>query len=80
MTSGMITGISENIFQSQGQGIFSVTLHSEIWGEYEKPGRIIDTQAFIEDDHPDLPNTCYVSGFVSRSLPELRVTVSVIFC
>ena len=41
-----------------------MTLHSEIGGESEKPGRIIDTQAFIEDDHPGLPNTCYVSGFV----------------
>ena len=41
---------------------------------------MIDTQAFIEDDHPGPRNTCYVSGSVSRSLPELRDTVSVRFC
>ena len=35
-----------------------MTFHSEIWGETEKPGRMIDTQAFIGDDDPGLPNTC----------------------
>ena len=57
-----------------------MTRHSEIWGETEKPGGMILIQAFIEDDHPGLPNTCQVSGSVSRSLPELCVTVSVRFC
>ena len=56
-----------------------MTLNSEISGEIEKPGRMIDTQAFIEDDHPGLPNTCYASGFVSKSLPELCVAMSVRF-
>ena len=56
--SGMIKTISENsekrarFYQSHGTGVFSVTLHPEIWGETEKPGRMFDTQAFIGDDHP----------------------------
>ena len=53
-----------------------MTLHSEISGETEKPKKMIDTQAFTEDDHPGLPNKCYFSGFVLKSLPELRVAVS----
>ena len=82
----MIKAISENsekraeCFQNQGTGAFLVTLYSEIWGETEKPGRIMDTQAFIGDDHPGLPNTCKVGGSVSRSLPKLRVTELLRFC
>ena len=29
-----------------------MTLYSEIWGEIEKPGTMMGTQAFIGDDHP----------------------------
>ena len=62
MTSAMMKAISESsekrtrCFRSQRKGVFLVTLHSEIWGETaEKPGRIMDTQAFIGDDYTGLP-------------------------
>ena len=80
LTSAMIKAISENsekraaCFQTQGMGVVLVTLHSEVLGETEKPGRMMDTQAFIGDDYPGLPNMCQVGDSVSRSLPELRVT------
>ena len=47
VTYDMIKAVSENsekragFFQSQGKGVFSVTLHSEMWGETEKPGKMI---------------------------------------
>ena len=47
-----------------------MTLHSEIWGEIEKPGRMMDTRAFIGDGHQGLPNTCQVSVSVSRRVTE----------
>ena len=68
MTSAMIKAISENsgkratCFQSQGKGVVLVTFHSEIWGETEKPGRIMNTKAIIGDDYTSLPNTFQVSG------------------
>ena len=43
-------------FKSQEKRVFLVTLHSEIWGETEKPGRMIDALAFIGDDNQGLPN------------------------
>ena len=64
VTCAMIITISENsekragCFQSHGKGVVLVTLHSEIWGETEKPGRMIDTQAFIGDYCMVLPNMC----------------------
>ena len=76
----MIKAISENsrekgwIFFKVRENGYLATLHSEIWRETEKPGRMMDTQAFVGDDHPGLPKTCQVSGSVSQSLPELRVT------
>ena len=63
VTSAMIKAISENskkrarCLHSQGEGVFLMTIHSEIWGETEKPGRIMDTQAFIGDDYTDLLKT-----------------------
>ena len=58
VTSGMIKTISENsvkrvdFFQSRRKGAFFMTLYSEIWGETEKPGTIINTQALTGDAHP----------------------------
>ena len=34
-----------------------VTHHSEIWGETEKPARMMDTRV-IGDDPQGVPNTC----------------------
>ena len=50
-----------------------MTLHSEIWLETEKPRRMMDTRAFIGDDHHGLPDTCWVGGSLPRSIPELHV-------
>ena len=44
-----------------------MTFHSEIWGETEKPGRMMDTRAYIGDDHQGLPDTCQVGGSVTES-------------
>ena len=63
VTSDMMKTISENsekrvgFFQSQRKGVFFITLHSEIWDETEKPGTMMDTQAFTGNDHPG--HKCY---------------------
>ena len=80
MKSGMIKAIYENskkgrdVSKVREKGVFLVTLHAEIWHETVKPGKMMDTQAFVGDDHPGLTDTCWVGGSVPQSLPELHVT------
>ena len=56
--NGIIKTISESsekkvgFFESQRKVALLMILSSEKWGETEKPGTMMDTQAFIRDDHP----------------------------
>ena len=45
--------------ECQRKGVFWMTFYSEIWGETEKPGRMMGTQPLIRDDHPGGEMTKY---------------------
>ena len=58
MTFGMIQAISETqrkkgrISSKVRENGYFMTLYSDIRGETEKSGTVMDTQTFIRDDHP----------------------------
>ena len=52
------------------KGYFFVDVYSEIWGAIEKPGTIMDTQAFTKDDHQGKNEHREAVQFCVANLPE----------